>query len=82
MVEVTLPAAAAAGTTIDFRIGQWTGPQQPIDKFQFWLVVDPEAAWDFVPTDFRRYRRFVVAKANPACPPRNSCSRHWRHPCR
>ena len=59
MIELTLDRRVAAGSSVDFSIQRWTGPQQPIAPFCFWLVVDGRAQWDFIPIDFRRYRKFV-----------------------
>ena len=60
LIEVTLDRGVSTGTPVDFVVKRWTAPQQPIDPFQFWLVVDADAAWKFEPIDFRRYRRFVT----------------------
>ena len=59
LVEIELKAAVRRGQSIEIRIQNWQGPQTPIDPFAFWLVVDHQAAWDFVPIGFRRYRKFV-----------------------
>jgi hypothetical protein len=59
LIELTLDRQVAAGSNLDFVIHRWTGPGQPIDPYKFWLVVDHDAQWDFVPIGFRRYRKFV-----------------------
>ena len=59
MIEVTLDEPLAAGQHVDISVQRWTGPQQPIDPFRFWLVADCRAQWDFSPIGFRRYRKFV-----------------------
>ncbi len=59
MIGVTLDDRLAAGGEIAFQIRRWKGPRQPIAPYQFWLVVDDRAEWDFEPIDFRRYRKFV-----------------------
>ena len=59
LVEITFDRLVAAGSDVDIEIRRWTGPQQPIDPFRFWLVVDERAEWEFAPIGFRRYRKFV-----------------------
>lgn len=59
LVEITFEQSVAGGVSLDVGIDEWTGPQTPMSEFRFWMVVDSQAAWDFSPMDFRRYRRFV-----------------------
>ena len=60
LIELTLDRPVTAGQTLDFRIENWTGPRQPINPFQFWLVVDHRAEWDLVETGYRSYCHFVT----------------------
>ena len=59
LVEITFDRPIPAGSEVEIGIRKWTGPQQPIDPFRFWLVVDDQAEWEFAPVGFRRYRKFV-----------------------
>ncbi len=59
LIELNLEGGIAEGQTVDFTIKRWSSPEQPIDPFQFWLVVDPNAAWKFERTGYKSYRNFV-----------------------
>ena len=62
LIELTLDRDVDAGQTLEYVIQRWTSPQQPIDPFQFWLVVDHRAEWDFVRTRYKSYRHFVTRR--------------------
>ena len=47
------------GKTVDIHIRRWQTPLRPIGKFHFWLVVDQDAAWEYVPTGHKVYRKFI-----------------------
>ena len=47
------------GQQIDISIKNWHTPLRPIKKFHFWIIVDQDAVFDFVPTGHKCYRKFI-----------------------
>ncbi len=62
MVRIDLPSETRAGD-LRLTIKRWSAPARPIDPFRFWVLVDGEGAWDFVPVGYKTYHQFIETES-------------------